>query len=780
MKIPRPPRPWSTVAAATWLAAGLIVGLLHVPVSAQAPGAPAQPPLIAPPAAAAAPAPAEPPDASGEQPLVQLIFKSAPLEMVLEDYSEKTGRTLLLAPKLPKASINLTSQGKLPLDRYLEAVKTVLAMNGIALLPEGDEFIRVVVNKDARREPLEIREALPEGALPESSELVSQMITLKHIEVKEAKGAIDAIRHAYGQLHLFEGVNTLLVTDDSATVNRIVQIIRFIDQPTEAKEEPNIVQIRYAKAADIKKKLEEIIAESQKELASKKAVARPSSSGPPTMVRSTVPGVIRAKKDAPTVVGPAAAELIEAAERGIVRGKVQIVADDRTNILIIITRVENMPFFEKIIQVLDVETQPDVVVRIIRLEYAEAEEVATTLNTLIGKDSKSAGKDTKAPAGGEGEGGRAAALRDYVQQLRDQQTKGPEAAGKSKLGELSADNIKILSDKRTNSLLLMASRSDFAALEEIIKSMDMMLSQVLVESVIIQVNLDDSVSSGIHWIQRALLVVDENRNGTRDAKGAFAGHAGGGRGDDFSPVDLTEVGPWSRAAGLTAYFTHFGLNLDMLITMVQSDSRSRIISTPVIVTTDNTEATISASEQKYFLKGSTVDQFGNVRPETEIRDIGLELKVTPHINESKNVMMEISQEVSDEGAPQLIADLGTFPTTTTRKFNASIAVTSGETIVLGGLVRRSQTDSRTGIPILGRIPLLGRLFRSDTDTDDRAEVVVFVTPYVLDTPDEIWEESRRRKRALDIGGMWQQGWSNSKLAEPLPDEIQEQLEQELE
>jgi type II secretory pathway component GspD/PulD (secretin) len=198
--------------------------------------------------------------------------------------------------------------------------------------------------------------------------------------------------------------------------------------------------------------------------------------------------------------------------------------------------------------------------------------------------------------------------------------------------------------------------------------------------------------------------------------------------------------------------------------MVKTDTRTHILSTPVIVTTDNTEGKISSSQEKYFLKGNTVDQWGNSRPETEIKPIGLEMTVTPHINKSRNVMMEITQEVSDAGTDQPIEGLGSWPTTMKRSFVASIAVKDRETIVLGGLVRNYKKKEKSMVPLLGEIPLLGRLFRYDTENDTRSEVVVFITPYVMDTPGEIADESGRRKDSLNISDIWQKGWSASKLA----------------
>ena len=698
-------------------------------------------------------------------------FKGADLNIVLADYSEKTGRTLLRAPNLPPINITLQNEGELTLDEYLMAIDTVLGMHGITLLKVGDKFLKVVPTAQARQEAMDIRESVDLAPIEETGELVSCMISLKYIDTAEAKKAVEPFKHAYGQIHIFELINSILVTDDAANVNRITQILAHIDQPIEAREEPHVIQIRFAKAADIKKKLEEIIAESQKE-AQKSMVPRQKESGAPGVVAPPAPkappGVIRAPrppKPEKTEEEEIITEMIEAAERGIIRGKVKIIEDARTNILIIITRPENMKFFEKIVKILDVETEPDVMVKIFRLEYANAETVGSTLNTLIGSTDKTKEGVPLPKSEGAAEA-KSAALSEYIAQAGKG---GAAEKEKSKIGELSATNIKILSDKRTNSLLIMASKADLVTIEEIIKNMDMMLPQVLIEAVIIQVSLDDTVSSGMHWVQRAIMGYSVNADGTKKAIGAVAGSAGSGAGDLMpamqDPMSLTSLGSWGAGSGLAAYFTHFGLNLDAVVKLVATDTRTHILSAPVIVTTDNTKAIVTSSDQKYFLKGSTVDQFGNVRPETEIKDIGLNLEVTPHINVKRNVMMEIVQNVSDQGTDQAIEGQGKWPTTKKRSFTASIAVQDRETIVLGGLVRNYKEKIRTKVPILGDIPLLGRLFSYNSDTDARGEVVVFVTPYVLSSPDEIEEEAVRRKESLSIGGLWQKGWSDSKLAE---------------
>lgn len=709
---------------------------------------------------------------------MKLKFKNSPMDLVLQDYSEKTGRTLLQAPNLPKANITLEGQTDLTLDEYLLAIDTVLAMNNITLLRVGDKFLKVVPIGSARQEEMGIRSE--ETAPKDAAALVSQMIQLQYITINEAKQAIDALKHPYAQVHLFERINSILLTDTAANVNRIMEIIKYIDQPAEAKEEPNIIEIHYASAADIKRKLEEVIAEAQKD-AEKTAVPKAKTSGAPGVERaSTIPGVMRAAPSRVTPAAPAPApsvdELIEQAERGILIGKVKIIADERTNILIIITRRENMGFFEKIIKVLDVMTAPDVMVKVIRLEYADAETLAASLNSLIGGKPAAA---EKAKEGGKPvtkeEEGKSAALNDYVQQLQREVAATKE--GKSKVGELSAANIKILADKRTNSLLIMATKADLAALQDMVKDMDIMLSQVLIEVVIFRITLASENDRGIDWVQRALISYQNGADGSKTPVVSWAGAFGGGndRPNMKDPLTLTTVNSLSSVGNnLTYFFSFYGANLDTIIKLVANNTKGRIMASPQILTLDNKPATLSITSQRYFFQGqkyvSAANGSGTYVPDVALKELGTKLTCTPHINEKKYVVMEIVQTFQRPGATQTIADpvSGTtqWPTIDSSEFTASVAVRSGETIVLGGMIDTDKEATESKVPLLGDIPLVGNLFKYKTDADNRNETVVFITPHVLNSPAEVEKETARIRKSLgDGGGMWPKGWSDSKMAD---------------
>ncbi|MEI6970203.1 MAG: type II secretion system secretin GspD [bacterium] len=716
-----------------------------------------------------------------EAPTFGANFNGAALEAVMEEYGKLTGLTPLIHPAIAsrKVTITWTSRTKLTKKQYLEGIVIMLTYNGIALVPFNTKFVKVVAIDAARGSAMETLNTPTEEFASESDTVISRVIQFKNMEITEASKVIDALKSPNGKVQPLERINGVLITDSAANINRILEMLAHIDQPIETKEQFFIIPINNMKASEVKARLDDLIKDLTDKSTTTVPVGRPSPSGAPTMM----PGVIRARPTAPAMSTDTTVATVEGdVEKGMVRGKVKIVADDRTGILIFITLPANMKFFEQVVQALDKDIKfiPDVLVRVYRMEFADAGEVAGMLNNLIGAAGKkdaaaTAAAAAKAQPGTIPSSAGASTLQEYIterpaaEEIKD----GLSQARKSKLGELAADNIKILPDKRTNALIVMATKSDQETIGELIKEMDMMLSQVLIEAVIIKIELTDSLKTGVQWLQNAMAVYDKKSG--RKPVGSFAGAFGGGTdsqgaGGLPTPADAAGITALPGAAGLSYYLTHYGLNVSAVIQMASSDSRTKVVSTPVILTTDNTEATLKVTDQIYVYNGQKYTQVGStVSPIADytVKDVGLELKVKPHINTNKVVMMEISQSMSDPGSvgePQAGGKVSS-----TRSLTASIAIRDRETIILGGQVRQDSGDSRFKVPILGDIPILGRLFNSTSQSGGRSEMIVLVTPYVLDTPGGISAESTRRKRALDLEGLWKRGegeWTDSKIAEP--------------
>jgi general secretion pathway protein D len=711
-----------------------------------------------------------------EDKMMRWSGKDMPLEQVIELYASLTGKSIIMSQGMT-ATVTVQGSNMLSMREILLAIESALAMQNVMLVPMGENFLRVVrLDKGApRREGAPLLMELPEEPLADNDEIISLILNLNHVTIAEVQPLLEQMLRGYGQIQALERANSLLITDTSQNIRRIMDILSYIDRPLEIREDMMVRQIRHATAGEIAGKLNEFVAEQQSEEDRPRVVVERQ------VERPAPPGVIRPTRTERTteVLPQSAAEL---AERGIIQGQVKIIADDRINTLFIITPPANFGFFERIIDILDRPVEPEIIVRVINLEYALAEEIAGILNEFIGAASSDETSVPGAEEGSDEPGTRAQALRDFAANLARQQTAQPQAEGgeSGRIGRLSADT-KILSDKRSNALLLMGRRSDIGVLDSLIAELDIMLGQVLIEAVIVEISLGDTVESGIDWLQRTLNVYNDTVAGPAggvtfsDPVGMFGGSSnpGGLLTEDMRDNPGDGIAPLA-SGGLAYYFSFFDLSLDAVIRLAAQSRDARVLSTPVILTTDNTEATIVVGESRPVVTSTSSSSVGDrLVSNYQFRDIGINLTVTPRINPARFVVMDIKQTADNVGGFEEI-DQNRVPIITKRELSAQIAVRDKATIVLGGLVNTDETANQTRVPLLGDIPLLGRLFRSDTRSETRTELLVLITPYVMMTSDEAREQTMRlHENSHSSETTWHEGWSGSEFATGIPPEPEE-------
>lgn len=693
--------------------------------------------------------------------LVGLKYENIDSDEVIKQYSEWTGLALMKDPGVPTVKITLKCPKRLPKKEALYAIEGILAMHGIALVPMGTNFLKVVKIDTARQHGMKTGKGGPEKDIAETDHLVSRIIELKNLELTEAQNAIQGLLHPYAKIIPIERINCLLITETANNLKSIMEIFEKIDQPIESREELRIFPIKYAKASEIQGKIDAIIADAQTKDTKTQLIRRQLTTA--RLPFQPVPPV------QPGVPGGAGAPAESAAlDRGLIQSRVKMVADDRINSLVVITRSEQFGFIEKIIEALDKKIEPDVNIKVITLEYAEAKEIMGILNNLLAASS----------------GGTKTPVQPFVppaeppkdqSKTPEQKTPGKSAeAGETQIsGKLSSD-VKIISDSRINALLIMACKADMQIIEDVLAKVDIMLSQVLIEVVIIEVSLNEQFKMGIDWLQRSMIAFNEKQGGQRRA---FLGYSGASRAGaagaikDGASINKISDNTTTAGSGLTYYFTYFDWNIDAVLNMLASTGGSKILATPVVLTTDNTEAKILIGEKRPIVTSTSISGGGVQQSAYQYVPIGIELSVKPHINQKGFVIMDIKQKVDNKG-DDVVIDGNPVPVITTRDFDASISVNDGRTIVIGGIVSTDKTKSRTKIPFLGDIPLLGLLFRSDDVAERRTELMVMITPYVLDTPEEAYGETARRHAALSgLSNMWVKGWSASDLAAPSPEEI---------
>ena len=763
-----------------------------------------------------------------------LNWEQAPVDMVLQAYGDQLGKTILKDPGVPNANISLKSKEgqRLTQEEYLEAIEVVLEMNGVHVENYGEKFIRAIPRAKVRKDGVPLYMDITE--VPDDykdGRVISVRIQLKNIGTEEVQKALEGFKSDSGLLQIFERTNSILITDTWQNIQRMNQIVESIDTSTPVQEQVFVYQVKNASAADIKTALEQIVQESQKQLEKDKGansnVAQPNNGSRPNSPLLGGNRLLNRNQPPPQPVNNESLVMsISDADRGMIRGKVLIIADERSNKLVIITAKPNYDFFEKVIKELDVETTPDTVVKVYRLKYADSEDVSDMINDLIGNSAKSS-NSSRGNQNANAKTGTGANLSKGNTAASQAKKSSNQRSGDAKAGELTKDNTTVLSDKRINGLVVMTEKELVPTIESIIESMDVKLSQVLIETVIIEVTLGDDLKTGVDWIRNgrhtgqpvqatdsagrklwseydeaqgkwittaspsdpesavAVMVNSLVKNDFWNGNSSFASAMSGG-GGPAGVVNLVQnvasnvVGSVLGGGGLNYIFKSDALNLSAIINASKSDNRAKYLASPVVMTVDNKEATIDATASRQFLTGwSAVSGYngaGMPSPNYTAKDIGIKVKVTPKINPNGTVMLNVEEEYNQVAGKQemLVPQGGTYTpgqidVATTRKMTSDILLENMQTVVFGGLVETFMSESETGIPILKDIPWIGKwLFSRVEQSETRTELLVFMTPYVLNDGESAQAEAIRRKKTLPDANAWDDnGWSASPLADPV-------------
>ncbi|MGN0833602.1 MAG: secretin N-terminal domain-containing protein [Kiritimatiellia bacterium] len=815
------------------------------------------------PAAAQAAAPAATPAADGAADATgpggrSIEFNGAPVEMVFVVYGNLVGKTVLKDPQVPSATITLQPRKgqELTDEDKIEAIETVLEMNGIHMEKYGEKFVRAIPRKDVRKEGIPLIMD-PETKLGESSRVVSLMIPFKNISTEEAQKALEGFKSNSGILLVFERTNSILATDTEQNINRMLEIAKAIDVASPVAEVVEYIQIKHANASEVKQVIDSIVQESMKEQ-EKNGKAPQNSAAARTQPANAGPGarsLLRRPGAEPQPAAPVNNEslvmTVSDADRGMIRGKVVTIADERSNKILIITNASNMKFFKDVIAALDVETTPDTAVKVYRLKYADAEDVSDMINDLIGNSSssKNSGKANQNQNAKQGTSG--SVTRNTTTPQAAAKRPANQRSGEAKAGELNKDNTTVLADKRINGIVVMTNRELIPTIEQIIESMDVKLSQVLIETVIIEVGLGDGIETGMDWVQHGRQRVATDKTDALGQRLAYRQRTYTETDDEgktvktWTQLDDVLVPQWysksetsgnvtltesasdviaqtTRVAtdGLLNYYSGgtataigggqsgeaaynivrgvssnvFGkafnfvfssdeLGLTAILQATKTDSRSKYIASPVIMTLDNKEAVINATAMHYLLKGftSSGNSYSTIAvPDYEQKELGIEIKVTPKINPNGTVMLTVEEKYTQLGPDEAIqystgtgGDAGlrtvNVPTTVTREMSSDVLLENNQTVVFGGLTERTVSESDSGIPFLKDIPIIGKwLFGTVNQSENRTELLVFMTPYVLDDAQAAQAEALRRKKTLSDARAWDDnGWSLSELADPV-------------
>lgn len=420
-----------------------------------------------------------------------------------------------------------------------------------------------------------------------------------------------------------------------------------------------------------------------------------------------------------------------------------------SGMLLLRDNVANVKRMLEMIEKVDVVAESEILSEVIPIKFAKAEEIASALSSVgggtagtLGTRSSSTGRTTGAGRTGAGLGNTGFNSGGNLSTVPGAQAT-PTPSSNQSLGDRVRSLIskaaggdfnilgetKIIADIRSNSLLVFAAKRDMDMIKDIISKLDVVLAQVLIETIIMDVSLDNSLALGVSAAQKA-----------RDITSRSVTGAGGMNLKQFSEVGSVNNSGTNVLTDLVGnglrYFGVIDDNVYIQLEAAASDNKINVIQKPRIQTSHATPASIFIGNTVPYVTSTYYGGGYAGGPSSQYQQlkVGIGLDVTPFINSDGLVVMQIQETIDEISGSTDITGVGAVPNTSSRQLSAEVAVNDRESIMLGGFIRNSDNKTKSGVPLLKDIPLLGALFRSSSNSKERKELVVLMRPTVLKTP----------------------------------------------
>lgn len=627
-----------------------------------------------------------------------LNFEDTPIRDVLHAFSEQLGINYILGKGIG-GTVTIQFWDEVPQSALHDILMVILEMNGLTLVKSGEAYL-VLPIKDAQKRPIDT--FIPEeyqreyGITDNIRKIdafhgrdipVTQIIPLEYLSPSDVQSVIKTFLSPNAQVMARDDTNILILTEIESNLKRVLKIIEIIDVDTSTGDRMEIYPIQYTEVSEVSNILERIL----------------------TARKRYTSGTGGRKKKGRSSSGAEDALLI--------------IPDERSNSLIMFGNEKDLAFAHELISKLDVDIYVSQQTYIYYVNHAKAGELAGTLQSVYGarlgtgsgRSSTQKRQPSKRP--------KKTSPRNPFKRSSDVETAAVKNVETIPGGDTLEGEINIVADERTNALIIVTASVNWPFIRKTIEALDIMPKQVLIEVMIAEITLDNSTQFGLQWTLK--------NQGSVDI---------GGRKYYFDGLAMNNMEMLSGAVGFT-YSLFESSRLTSLLKAYGNDSRLRILSSPHIISSDNTEARIDIGQEVPVVTSET-GHWGDsgsittddIRRTIEYRSTGVILTVTPHISENRFVNLDISQEVSEAAQNQLGGT--SSPVIIKRSANTSVVVKDAQSLVLGGMISTRDDLARQGIPWASKIPVIGWLFGTRASRAGSTELIILITPYVIMSPEE--------------------------------------------
>jgi general secretion pathway protein D len=634
--------------------------------------------------------------------LVNLDFHDVDIQDVAKSISEITGKNFLLDDRV-RGKITIISPTPMSVAEAYQAFLSALKLKNLCAVDVGN-MTQILPARECKENAIgtEGDDSVLSGDQP-----ITKMISLKFINANEIKQALNPLVSKNGTIVAYGPTNTLMITDTASNIQRLMKIIGKLDkQNFQAAVE--MIPLKHAAANDIADKL--------------------------NMIFEQEKGKNSSSRRGNDVSGGADVQ--------------KIIPDVRTNSLIVVATREGLERTLDLLTELDrpVEFRMEQNrVHVKKLSHADATELGGILNALISgtqpanKKKNDKGKQSSTGTQTQQPGAFGAEPLPWEEETTQNQAPPISSEGGAivkNAGGMFQDEVRIVADPSTNSLVVTASPIDYSTLEPIIDQLDVRRAQVFVEALIMEVSVTKGISVGLSghgsasngtgsaFAMTGLGALTPAILGGADGKGAAA------LADAKSPVGLVLGGQGTREFKVGSFTLPWSA---ATFHALQSNGVLNVLSAPNILTTDNKRAEIIVGDKVPFITQSGTVQGGFPQTSYQREDVGIKLFVTPKVADENEVTLEVEQHiqaVKDFKKEIGAGDIGN----TERSAKTTVVAQSGQTIVIGGLIQEKEARGTSKVPLLGDIPLLGYLFRDTTVSKEKVNLVLFLTPTVIRDP----------------------------------------------
>ncbi|MCL2725219.1 MAG: type II secretion system secretin GspD [Polyangiaceae bacterium] len=630
---------------------------------------------------------------------VAFSLEDADLSELVRVISQLTGKRFIFGGKVKNIKATVYSPQKVTVAEAYQAFLSILETNGLTVVPHG-RFLKIVETGAALVSGAPVY-GTAQGA-PAEDRYITRLYRLGHISADDAAGVLSKFKAKEGDITVYGPGNMLIITDTGSNIRRMTQILDEIDVGS-AGDQIFIEPIHYASASEVEKRINDLF--------DVKAANAPAVGGKPGAPSTAA-------------VAPAVGDLHVA----------KVLADDRSNSLIIVATERAYLRILELIKRIDIPQSGEGEIHVLALQHADATDLVKTLTDIVG----GAGTTTSAPpSGGGGRGGGGGGST-------------PTSGGTLPQG-IFEGGVKVSADKATNSIVVTSSLRDYASLRAVIDKLDQARRQVFLEAVIMDLQLKRSNTLGVSFHGGDAVSVNDPKDtlvyGGNQIMNTILP----------MPADTSTLQGFAlgiRGPGLSSSQNLLGTGISIpafgtLINAIAQTGDSDLLSTPHILALDNEDAEINVGDNiplqtnavtAFPTTGATgtagasalgalggLGAFGSYGAPRQ--DVGTKIKIKPHLNDSNEVRLEVTEEISEAGAA-LGGTLGAIPISK-RTATTKLVVADQQTVVIGGLIRNVTSRAESKIPVLGDIPVLGALFRNRTDTKEKRNLILVVTPYII-------------------------------------------------